>query len=64
VASPPRDPPGPRALLGIAGGYFLNLDLPDVRSLEDYRPATISRLLAADRSLIAQFATERRTVIP
>ena len=55
---------GLAALLGIGGGYFLNLDLPDVRSLEDYRPATISRLLAADRSLIAQFATERRTVIP
>jgi penicillin-binding protein 1A len=52
------------ALTGGGTAYFLNLDLPDVRGLQDYRPATISRLLAADGQLIHQFATERRIVIP
>jgi penicillin-binding protein 1A len=52
------------ALTGAGLAYFLNLDLPDVRALEDYRPATISRLLASDGTVIHQFATERRIVIP
>lgn len=50
--------------LGAAGAYFVNLDLPDVRSLQDYRPATISRLLASDGTVLHQFATERRIIIP
>ncbi len=52
------------AVIGSGGAYLLTLDLPDVRALEDYRPATISRVLAADGTVIHQFATERRIVIP
>ncbi len=52
------------AVLGSGGAYLVTLDLPDVRALEDYRPATISRVLAADGTVIHQFATERRIVIP
>jgi penicillin-binding protein 1A len=52
------------ASLGAGGAYFLNVELPDVRGLQDYRPATISRLLAGDGSVLHQFATERRIIIP
>lgn len=51
------------AVLGVGGAWFLNLDLPDVRSLEDYRPATPTRLLAADGSLFHQFGVERRVIV-
>jgi len=49
--------------LGAGGAYFINLDLPDIRALEGYRPATPTRLLAADGSIIHQFGVERRTLI-
>ncbi len=49
---------------GAATGYLLNRDLPDVRALEDYRPPTVSRILAADGRVIHQFAEQRRYVVP
>src|SRR5438552_3282317 len=51
------------AVIGGGGAWFLNLDLPDVRSLEDYRPATPSRLLAGDGTLFHQFGVERRVIV-
>jgi penicillin-binding protein 1A len=51
------------ALLGGALGYFLRLDLPDVRALEDYNPPVMSRVLAVDGSVVATFAEQRRILI-
>ena len=51
--------------LGTLGGVFFayGADLPDIGRLDDYRPSTITRLLANDGSIVAQFATERRVVV-
>ena len=38
-------------------------DLPEISALDDYRPNTITRLLARDGQVIGEFATERRVVI-
>jgi penicillin-binding protein 1A len=38
-------------------------DLPRVSALDNYRPSTITRLLAQDGRVIGEFATERRVVI-
>lgn len=51
------------ALAGGMSGYFLRWDLPDVRALEEYRPPTMSRMLAADGSEVADFASEKRIVL-
>jgi penicillin-binding protein 1A len=51
------------AALGAAGAWFINMDLPDVRTLEDWRPATITRLAAGDGRTIHEFATEKRIVV-
>jgi penicillin-binding protein 1A len=54
------------ALLGTSGGllFAYSSDLPDISRLDDYRPNTITRLLALDGQEIAQYATERRLVVP
>jgi penicillin-binding protein 1A len=54
------------ALLGASGGllFAYSSDLPDISRLDDYRPNTITRLLALDGQEIAQYATERRLVVP
>ncbi len=57
--------------LGIAGligviamfAYF-SRDLPDYHSLASYDPATMTRLYAADGSLMEEYATERRIFVP
>jgi penicillin-binding protein 1A len=51
------------ALTGALLGYFLRLDLPDVRALEDYSPPVMSTVLAADGSTAATFAEQRRVMI-
>jgi penicillin-binding protein 1A len=53
------------ALLGTLSGlvYAYADDLPRVSALDDYRPNTITRLLAHDGRVIGEFATERRVVI-
>ncbi len=50
-------------LVGTSMGYFLRLDLPDVRALEDYNPPVMSRVLAVDHSTVATFAEQRRVLI-
>ena len=48
---------------GASLGYFIRFDLPDVRALEDYRPPVMTRVMAADGSLVDTFAEQRRIVI-
>ena len=53
------------ALLGALGGVLFAFagDLPGISALDDYRPNTITRLLARDGQTIGEFATERRVVV-
>ncbi len=53
------------ALVGTASGVLFAYadDLPQISALDDYRPNTITRLLARDGQTIGEFATERREVI-
>jgi len=51
------------ALGGAALGYFLKLDLPDVRALEDYSPPLMARVVAADGSQVGSFAEQRRILV-
>jgi penicillin-binding protein 1A len=53
------------AILGGLGGvlFAYGTDLPEISRLDDYQPNTITRLLARDGKVVAQFATERRVVI-
>ena len=48
---------------GASLGFFLRLDLPDVRGLEDYNPPVMSHVLAQDGSVVATFAEQRRMLI-
>ncbi|HZI94136.1 MAG TPA: PBP1A family penicillin-binding protein [Patescibacteria group bacterium] len=51
-------------LLGATAGYLINADLPDIRSLEDYQPPTITQILAQDGRVVHQFAEQKRIVVP
>lgn len=53
------------ALLGTLSGVLFTFadDLPEISALDDYKPSTITRLLARDGQVIGEFATERRSVI-
>src|SRR5262250_1773839 len=53
------------AALGSAGGVFFAYanDVAEVSALDDYKPNTITRLLASNGEQIGEFATERRVVI-
>jgi penicillin-binding protein 1A len=53
------------ALLGTLGGVLFAFvgDVPEINALDDYRPSTITRLLARDGQTIGEFATERRVVV-
>jgi penicillin-binding protein 1A len=53
------------AILGSLGGvlFAYGTDLPEISRLDDYQPNTITRLLARDGQVVAQFATERRVVV-
>ncbi len=42
----------------------LSPDLPQIRSLETYRPAALTRVLAIDRNVLAEFYGERRDPVP
>lgn len=49
----------------VAGGYwYFGRDLPDVRTLTDWKPKQVSRVLAADGTVVAELYKERRTVVP
>jgi penicillin-binding protein 1A len=53
------------AFLGTGAGLLFAYrgDLPRVTALDEYRPSTITRLLARDGRVVGEFATERRVVI-
>jgi penicillin-binding protein 1A len=53
------------AVLGTVGGVLFAYgdDLPEISALDDYRPNTITRILASNGEVIGEFATERRVVI-
>jgi len=54
------------ALTGAAVVFWALIlrDLPEIKSLRDYRPNLITRVLDVDGNEIASFATERRIIIP
>jgi penicillin-binding protein 1A len=54
------------AVLGVVTGIFFAYagDLPRISALDDWAPNTITRVLAADGQVVAEFATERRAVVP
>ena len=47
----------------VGYGYF-NKDLPDFSQLQDYEPPVMTRVHAADGSLLAEYARERRLYLP
>ncbi len=51
--------------IGAILGVFLALesDLPQVTSLEDFQPNTITQVFAADGSVLGEFAIEKRVVV-
>jgi penicillin-binding protein 1A len=55
-------------LVGIAAVagllWHFSKDLPDYSQLQDYEPAVMTRVHAADGSLLAEYAHERRLYIP
>ena len=57
--------PDAAACLGTLGGVLFAYgdDLPEITALDDYRPNTITRILARNGSVVGEFATERRVVI-
>ena len=53
---------GAGAAMGVV--TVVGRDLPNLKSLEDYDPPTTSRVFDSRGELVAQFYSERRTVIP
>jgi penicillin-binding protein 1A len=53
------------ASLGTVAGvlFAYGANLPEITALDDYRPNTITRILASNGDVIGEFATERRVVI-
>ncbi len=54
------------AVIGGSIAFYLAFvrDLPDLRTIEDYRPPIASRVLDRDGEAIGRFYTERRTLAP
>jgi penicillin-binding protein 1A len=52
-------------LLGAASGVLFVYagDLPEISALDNYAPNTITRIEAADGTVVGEFATERRVVV-
>ncbi|MGE5244622.1 MAG: penicillin-binding protein 1A [Betaproteobacteria bacterium] len=53
------------ALAGIVSGVLFAYagDLPQITTLDDYAPSTITRVYAANGQVIGEFATQRRIVV-
>ena len=45
------------------GAWYYGRDLPDVRSLTEWKPPQVTRVLANDGTVIAELYRERRTVV-
>jgi penicillin-binding protein 1A len=52
--------------VGVTAGllWHFSKDLPDYSQLQDYEPPVMTRVHAADGSLVAEYATQRRLYIP
>jgi penicillin-binding protein 1A len=53
------------AVAGGGSGFLFAYadDLPEISALDSYQPKTITRLLARDGEVVAEFAVERRVVV-
>jgi len=53
-------------LVGIVVGAFLTLirDLPEIRSLETFKPSAVTRIYSSDKVLLAELFAERRDPVP
>ncbi|MEA3438337.1 MAG: transglycosylase domain-containing protein, partial [Thermodesulfobacteriota bacterium] len=53
-------------LCGIIAGVFFGLtrDLPQIRALEDFKPAAVTRIYSADKVLLAELFIEKRDPVP
>ncbi|MEW6673170.1 MAG: PBP1A family penicillin-binding protein [Thermodesulfobacteriota bacterium] len=53
-------------LCGMTVGVFLSLthDLPQIRSLETYKPSAVTRIFSADHILLAELFVEKRDPVP
>ncbi len=51
------------AVAGGSLGYFMRLDLPDVRILENYNPPLMTRVYAHDGAMVDTFAEQRRIMV-
>jgi penicillin-binding protein 1A len=52
--------------IGATAGllWHFSKDLPDYSQLQDYEPPVMTRVHAADGSLVAEYARERRLYLP
>ncbi|RLC24587.1 MAG: penicillin-binding protein, partial [Deltaproteobacteria bacterium] len=53
-------------ICGILAGFFLALthDLPQISSLENFRPSAVTRIYSSDKVLIAELFAEKRDPVP
>lgn len=53
------------AVLGTVSGVLFAFtgDLPAISALDDYTPATVTRVYGIDNQVVGEFATERRVVV-
>src|SRR5260370_27467994 len=55
-------------IVGVAGAagllWHYSKDLPDYSQLQNYEPPVMTRVHAADGSLLAEYANERRLYLP
>ena len=53
-------------IFGMIAGIFLALthDLPQIRSLETFRPSSVTRIYSADKVLLAELFVEKRDPVP
>lgn len=50
---------------GLAGAFFaLTRDLPQIRSLENFRPDAVTRIYSAERVLLTELFLEKREPVP
>ncbi|RFB80804.1 penicillin-binding protein 1A [Methylovirgula sp. 4M-Z18] len=52
------------AAVGIALYFYFEQDLPDTTQLQSYEPPVLTRVHAADGSLLAEYSHERRLYLP
>jgi penicillin-binding protein 1A len=56
---------GTAVIGGVIGGFFLAVthDLPQIQTLESFRPAAVTRIYSADKELLAEFYTQKRVPV-